>query len=213
MLDSWAYISLGIIVTLKYALISGLIGLTFGSLLAVLKVSVNLFWTSIASFYISIIRGTPLLIQLMVIYFGIPSLFNCNISITSAGLIAFSMNSAAYVAEIIRGGILSIDKGQFEAARSLDVPYFLMMKDIILPQVFHNVLPSLVNEISNLIKESAIISVIGEADIMRRAQLIAAAKYDFLTPLLFAGLCYYLLIFTFNMLAKYIERRLDVKNQ
>jgi ABC-type amino acid transport system permease subunit len=141
-------------------------------------------------------------------YFITPLLIGYNISIFEAGIIAFSLNSAAYITEIIRAGIISIDKGQFETAKALSIPYFYRMKDIILPQAIRNILPALVNEITGLLKETAIISFFGEEDIMKRADAIATAQYDYFAPLLVAALCYYVLVMMFSSLAKLIERRM-----
>lgn len=211
-LENWLYsakyISGGIIVTLEYTLISVFFGLLLGALLSLCKISHNKLLKTFSSVYISIFRGTPLLIQLSLIYFAIPSLTGYKISIFEAGILAFSLNSAAYVSEIIRAGIESIDKGQFEAARALAVPYPLMMKDIILPQAFKNVLPALVNEVINLLKESAIISVIGGADLMYRAQIVGAEQYSYFTPLLIAGAYYYILVEILSYFARVIERKI-----
>ncbi len=137
-----------------------------------------------------------------------PSLLNIEISAFTAGIIAFSMNSGAYVSENIRAGIESVDKGQFEAAKSLGIPYKLMMQHIIMPQAIRNILPSLVNESINMVKESSIISVIGEADIMRRANIVSAEQYTYFEPLLVAALCYYILVTILSLLAKLLEKRL-----
>ena len=118
------------------------------------------------------------------------------------------MNSAAYITEIIRAGILSINKGQFEAARALSIPYFHRMKDIILPQAVRNILPALVNEIISLLKETAIISFFGEEDIMKRADAVATAQYDYFAPLLVAALCYYVLVMILSFIAKLIEHKM-----
>lgn len=202
------YIAGGIIVTLQYTLISVALGFILGGLLSLCKIShikaLNLF----ASAYISVFRGTPLLIQLSLIYFAIPTLTGYQMSVFVAGIAAFSLNSAAYVSEIIRAGIQSIDKGQFEAAKALGIPYTSMMKDIILPQALKNILPALVNEVINLLKESAIISVIGGADLMRRAQTVAAEQYSYFGPLLTASLFYYLLVMGFSYFAKILENKM-----
>ncbi len=206
--SSVVYIAGGIIVTLQYTLISVALGFILGALLALSKISHIKILNVIASTYISIFRGTPLLIQLSLIYFAIPTLTGYQMSVFVAGIIALSLNSAAYVSEIIRAGIGSIDRGQFEAAKALGVPYTSMMKDIILPQAFKNILPALVNEAVNLLKESAIISVIGGADLMRRAQTVAAEQYSYFGPLLIASAFYYILVVLFSYFAKILEKRL-----
>ena len=149
-----------------------------------------------------------MLVQLSLVYFGAPSLLHYKVSPLVAGIIAFSLNSGAYVSELIRAGIQGIDAGQYEAAQALDIPYFKMMKDIILPQAIRNVLPALVNEVVNLLKETALVSTLGEADIMRQAQVVAAETYSYFEPLLIAAGCYYVLILCLNFLAKKLERTL-----
>ncbi|MDF2965623.1 MAG: amino acid transporter permease [Rickettsiaceae bacterium] len=203
-------ISKGIPVTLLYSVLSVTFGFFIGAFLAFLKVSNNRLVNIFAEAYTSIFRGTPLLIQLSVVVYAIPPLLNIKLSLLQGGVIAFSLNSGAYVSEIIRAGIQSVDKGQFEAAKSLGIPYSLTMKDIILPQAVRNVLPSLVNELINMLKESALISVLGEADIMRLAQLTSARTYDYFTPLLIAGFYYYILILILSYIGKVVERKMKI---
>ncbi len=211
-LSSIKYISGGIIVTLEYTLISVALGLILGSLLALSKLSHNKFLQIFASSYVSIFRGTPLLIQLSLVYFAIPTLIHYKMSVFEAGIIAFSLNSAAYVCEIIRAGIESIDKGQFEASKALGIPYTAMMKDIIFPQAIKNILPALVNEVINLLKETAIISIIGGADLMARAQIVVAEKYSYFIPLFIASIYYYILVEILSYFAKILERKLKTND-
>lgn len=202
------FILKGSVVTLKYSLISVCFGLIIGIFLAIFKVSKNIILRLFAGFYTSIFRGTPLLIQLSLIYFALPMFIGFKISVFSAGIIAFSLNSGAYVSEIIRAGINSVDKGQFEAAIALGIPKALAIKDIILPQAVKTILPSLVNELINLVKESALISIIGEMDLTRRAQLVSSETFNFFGPMLVAAITYYLLVFIISRLAKWLERSL-----
>jgi His/Glu/Gln/Arg/opine family amino acid ABC transporter permease subunit len=202
------YISQGIFTTLFYSILAAFFGIILGSLLAILRYTNNTLLVLVVKLYTSVIRGTPFLLQLFFIYFALPGLLKINIPIFIAGIAALSINSAAYVAEIVRGGIDSVDKGQVEAAKSLSIPYFPMMLDIILPQALKSILPSLINEVINLIKESAVIGVIGVADLMRRAQIIAAEKYDFITPLCIAGIIYYLLICVIARFGIMVEKKL-----
>jgi ABC-type amino acid transport system permease subunit len=125
-----------------------------------------------------------------------------------AGVLAFSLNSGAYVSEHIRAGILSVDRGQFEAAASLGISYFSTMKDIILPQAIKNILPSLVNESIDLLKESALVSTIGEMDLLRRANVVAAEKYIYFEPLLMVAAVYYVMVMVLSHFAKVLEIRL-----
>ena len=202
------FILKGVTVTLKYSVISVCFGLIIGTILAFLKVIDLKILRLAAHAYTSIFRGTPLLIQLTIIYFGLPGLIDLKLSVFSAGVIAFSLNSGAYVSEIIRAGIESVDKGQVEAAKALGISPILRMKDIILPQAFRSILPALVNELINLVKESCLISVIGEMDLMRRAQVVSAETYTFFTPMLTAAAAYYLMVLIISSFALLLEKRL-----
>jgi polar amino acid transport system permease protein len=204
------FILKGVAVTLKYSVISVCFGLIIGTILAFLKVIDLKILRLAAHAYTSIFRGTPLLIQLTIIYFGLPGLIGLKLSVFSAGVIAFSLNSGAYVSEIIRAGIESVDKGQVEAAKALGISPILRMKDIILPQAFRSILPALVNELINLVKESCLISVIGEMDLMRRAQVVSAETYTFFTPMLTAAAAYYLMVLIISSFALLLEKRLAI---
>lgn len=214
LIKALTYIPQGILITLEYSLISIFFGFIIGSFLALCKVSSSRIMKFFADAYTSIFRGTPLLVQLFFFYYAFPGLINqwfetnIDVSAFTAGIIAFSLNSGAYVSENIKAGIESVDKGQFEAAKSLGIPYKMMMQFIILPQAIKNILPSLVNEAINLVKESAIISIIGEADIMRRANMLAAEQYNFSEPLLVAAMCYYIVVMSLTLLGKFLEKRL-----
>jgi His/Glu/Gln/Arg/opine family amino acid ABC transporter permease subunit len=203
------YVLGGIPITLEYTFLSSFGGICLGLVFALMKVSKRLFFRRSAQLYTSFFRGTPMLVQLSIIYFGAPSLMSYKISPLMAGVIAFSLNSGAYVSEIVRAGIQSIDKGQFEAAKALGISHFAMMRDIILPQSLRNILPALVNEVVNVLKETALISTIGEEDIMRRAQLLAAETYSYFEPLLMAAFCYYILVMILSGFAKMLEKRLS----
>jgi len=188
------FIGQGVILTLQYTLISVLGGFLVALLLVVFQLSSVPFARWLANTYVSIFRGTPLLVQLSLVYFAVPLWCDIHISAFVAGVIAFALNSAAYLAEVIRSGVLAIDKGQFEAAQALNIPPVRAWISIILPQAIVYILPALINELISLLKETALISVIGEADIMRRAQLLAAEQYRYLEPLLIAALYYYLMV-------------------
>ncbi|KDE29404.1 ABC transporter ATP-binding protein [Bacillus safensis FO-36b] len=198
----------GLKVTLSIVVVSLLLGFILGILLTLCKISVfkPLIW--LADFYTSIFRGTPLVLQLLIIYFGLPQLLGFQIDQYWAAVAAFSLNSAAYVSEIIRAGINAIDKGQKEAAVALGIPYAKMMKDLLLPQAFKNISPALVNETITLTKESAIVTVIGLGDVMRRAYQAGAVTYNYLEPLIFAGLIYYVIVLVLTFVGKSVERKL-----
>ena len=133
-------------------------------------------------------------------------MLDISISIFIAGCIAFGLNSSAYICEIIKAGLNSVDKGQFAAAKALQIPSIFMYKDIILPQAFKTIFPALMNEAISLLKETALISTLGEQDIMRRAQLVSAEHYTYLLPLFTAALCYYVLTFMIEHVGKKIEK-------
>ncbi|ANE46645.1 arginine ABC transporter permease [Paenibacillus swuensis] len=198
----------GTLFTLQFTFFSLLVGLILGLILTLFKISTikPLKWFAVA--YTSVFRGTPLLLQLTLVYFATPQLIGIEISALAAGVITFGMNSAAYVSETMRGGILAVDKGQDEAAMSLGVPYATRMRHIILPQAFRNILPSLVNEVIALLKDSTLVSVIGVMDLLWRAKTVGNKIFVYFEPLLFAGLVYYLLVMALTILANLLERRL-----
>ena len=140
--------------TLKYTLYSIFFGLIIAIFLSLMRYCGFKPLAMLSRIYISVIRGTPILLQLSFVYFGFPKIFNLDISVFTAGVICFSMNSAGYVAEIIRSGIRSIDEGQFDACKSLNLSKYQAIKDIYIPQILNNIFPSLVNEFSALIKEN-----------------------------------------------------------
>jgi len=203
------YIVGGILETLKFTAISAILGFIWGVVLALFKISTlkPLLW--FANAYTSIFRGTPLLLQIALVYYATPQLTGYNIPALLAGVITFTLNSGAYISETIRAGILAVDKGQREAALSLGVPYQPMMSDIILPQALKNILPALVNESIALLKDSALVSTIGVTDLLRRAQVVGAEKYIYFEPLLFAGVIYYLMVMTLTWGGYALERRLQ----
>src|SRR5699024_10974884 len=129
-----------------------------------------------------------------------------------SAILAFGLNSAAYVSEIIRAGVLAVDRGQTEAAMALGVPYKDMMINIILPQAIRNILPALMNEFIMLTKESAIVSVIGYLDLMRRAQIVGSKTFHNFEPLLFIALVYWIMVYILTQLGKLLERRLRVSD-
>ncbi|MDR1413966.1 MAG: amino acid ABC transporter permease [Puniceicoccales bacterium] len=201
------YIIKGAGATLEYALLSMFFGLCGGTLLAIVRLSSYKILRAFATLYLSIFRGTPLLLQLSIIYFAMPQIIGRPIPAFLAGIIAFSLNSSAYVSEIIRAGIQSVDIGQIEIAKVLGCSKIQIMRDIVLAQGIRKVLPSLVNEMIDLLKESAIVSIIGESDLLRRANIIASEHYLYLEPLLIAGICYYCMVIILSCLAKHIERK------
>lgn len=198
----------GIKVTLLLSLLTVIFGTILGLIICILKLSKYKILKSIATIYVEIIRGTPLIVQLIIIHYG----FNLNITEIASATIALSINSAAYISEIIRAGIVSINTGQMEAARSLGMNHFQAMKLIIIPQAIKNILPALGNEFIVLIKESAIVSYIGLADIMYKANQIRSITYLTLEPLLVAAIIYFIITFTISKFIQYFERKLNKDN-
>ncbi len=203
------YILKGIGITVQIVLGATVIGLILGILLALCKIGKITFLKVLADFYTSIFRGTPLVLQLLIIYYAFPQMFEINIEPMPAAIIAFGLNSGAYISEIIRGGINAVDKGQMEASLALGIPYSKMMKDIILPQAMKNILPALMNEFITLNKESAIVTVIGALDIMRRAYIVAGDSYRYLESLMIAGVIYYIMTIILTFLGKMLEKRMS----
>ena len=202
------FILAGIPVTLIFTLSSVLLGLVWGAVLSLCKISGVKLLQWFSFFYTSIFRGTPLLLQLSLVYFATPQLTGYNITPYQAGVLTFTLNSGAYMSETIRAGIQAVDKGQAEASLSLGIPYWLMMWDVIMPQALKNILPALVNETISLLKDSSLVSTIGVVEILRAAQIVGANKYIYFEPLLFAGLIYYILVMGLTYAASVLERRL-----
>lgn len=202
--------------TIHVSLMAVVLGAIFGTLLcfmkrskfSILKIPVP---KIIASIYIEFVRGTPLLLQIFIVYFGSTS-FGFKLTPLVACVAALSLNSGAYVAEIIRGGIDAVDKGQLEAARSLGMTQSKAMKYIILPQAIKNILPAIGNEFVTIIKESSMASAIGVAEITYAGKLVTGATYRNFEPLIVAALCYFTLTFTLGRLMAYIERRLKASD-
>lgn len=160
----------------------------------------------ICKVYLTVIRGTPVVVQIMIMFFII---FASSRNKVLVGCLAFGINSGAYVAEIIRGGIMSVDTGQFEAGRSLGFGYVPTMQHIILPQAFKTVLPSLANEFIVLLKETAVAGYIGLADLTYAASTIGGSTYDYLFPLIMAAVVYLIMVLFFTWLVSRLEKRLQ----
>ncbi|WMJ87730.1 amino acid ABC transporter permease [Anaerocolumna sp. MB42-C2] len=202
----------GLLVTLEISLVAILIGVFIGILVATLKVSVaNIkglrFIGTICNCYINIIRGTPVIIQLLIIYNLIFTSRDTNEIVVAAA--CFGINSGAYVAEIVRAGIESIDKGQMEAGRSLGLNANQTMFYIIMPQAIKNILPALGNEFIVLIKETSVASIIAVTDLTKAAQYIGSRTWDILTPLLISAVFYLVIVLGLTKLLGIFERRMS----
>ncbi len=206
----------GIRNTLIISAFSVLIGIVLGTLLAMLRMSKLLPLRLLATAYIEFIRGTPLMVQLMFIFYGLPMIgvkfpdiaFIPDFSRFAAGIVAMSINSCAYVAEIIRSGIQAVDSGQMEAARSIGYSHAQAMAYVVLPQAIRNILPALGNEFVVVIKESSIVSVIGIADLMFRTKDVIAVTYRTMASLAIVALIYFCMTFLGGRLIAWMERRM-----
>jgi len=217
----WMYYVIGAKNTILLAILAVVLGVLIGMLLALCRVGKNRALKFLATAYVEFIRGTPLLVQLFIIYYGlqaigirfpdsplISKILGINFADFMAGVITMGINSGAYVCEIFRSGIQSIDKGQTEASRSLGMSYAKTLAHIIIPQAIRNVLPALGNEFVVVIKESSIVSIIGIADLMYKANTIRGNTFQPFEPLLVAAFAYFLLTFPLSKLLARIERRM-----
>lgn len=202
----WQWFVSGLGYTLLISLFSVLLGLVIGILMALMRLSKNKLLRFVSGLYIDIIRGTPTMVQLLIIYFIIFA--NVDISRWLVGVIAFGINSGAYMAEIVRGGILSVNVGQTEAGRSLGLTQSQTMMSIIMPQAMKNIIPALGNEFIVLIKETAVIGMIANIDLVGAAKKVQSLTYDYLVPLLSIAIIYYVVIKILSLILQNIEKRL-----
>lgn len=213
--NRWTYLASGLQTTLIVTLLALLMGILLGGLVAILRVMHDKeerpgrglrLADAVCRLYLTLIRGTPMMLQLLIMYFVIFG--SVKIDKTVTAVLAFGINSGAYLAEIFRSGIMSIDPGQTEAGRSLGLPYRVVMARIILPQAVKNVLPALVNELIALLKETSIVGYIGLRDLTRGADVIRSQTWVAFAPLLGAAAIYLLIVILLTKLAGRIERRL-----
>ena len=209
--DRWKYITDGLFNTLRITFFAVLIGIFLGFLIAVVRSTYDKthklgVLNALCKVYLTVIRGTPVLVQLLIIYFVVFG--SVKIDKTLVAVIAFGINSGAYVAEIFRSGIMSIDNGQFEAGRSLGFNYSQTMFYIVMPQAFKNVLPALGNEFIGLLKETSVAGYIAIQDLTKGADIIRSRTYSAFMPLIAAALIYLVLVMVFMFFVQKLERRL-----
>jgi arginine/lysine/histidine transport system permease protein len=220
--DRWKYLLTGLGHTLEITIFSAVIGIVIGVLIAAVRSSYDKneetlrlrggfsyhfvkFLNFICKLYLTIIRGTPVVVQLLITYFII---FASSSNGVAVAICAFGINSGAYVAEIFRGGIMSIDEGQFEAGRSIGFNYFQTMRYIILPQMFKTVLPTLLNEFIALLKETSVAGYVAVTDLTKAGSSISASTYSYYMPLLAVALIYLVIVLLLTKLVGSLERRL-----
>lgn len=209
--DRWKYLTDGLKNTLLITILAILIGIILGFIVAIIRATHDKtgkmkFLNFFAKIYLTIIRGTPVVVQLMIIYFVIFG--SVNINKVFVAVLAFGLNSGAYVAEIVRSGIMSIDNGQFEAGSSLGLSYRQTMTSIILPQAFKNVLPALANEFIVLLKETSVAGYIAIADLTKGGDVIRSQTYDPFLPLIAVAVIYLVMVMFLTSLVTKLERRL-----
>ena len=206
----WPLFLEGTTTTVLLSFFSVIVGVGCGTLMALARLSTNKFLSKAAKVYIDIIRGTPLLVQLYLVYFGLATVLDLNDFVS--GVIAVSVNTTAYIAEIIRSGIQSVDKGQMEAARSMGMPKRMAMSQIILPQAMKNILPAIGNEFATLIKETSIVSLIGIQDLMYSSDTVRGATFTVFIPLLMTAFLYFVMTTTIAFFMDKLERKLQASD-
>ncbi len=212
----------GVGTTLEITSVAVIIGVVLGLLVALCKISKFKILKAIASIYIDVLRGTPLMVQVLLVYFGLPYFIQQTIGIAGfkwssavvVGMVVCGINSSAYVAEIIRAGLQAIDKGQTEAARSLGMTYWQTMRFVVVPQAFRVIIPALGNEFITLIKETAILSVITITDITRSSMLWASSTFIYFPAYIGTAIVYMILTIPLSKVMNLLERKLanDVKS-
>lgn len=209
--DRWKYIADGLINTLKITFFAVLLGIVLGFLVAVIRSTYEntrrlKLLNGVCGVYLTVIRGTPVVVQLMIVYFVIFA--TTDPGLVPTAILAFGINSGAYVAEIFRSGISSIERGQFEAGRSLGFTYAQTMWFIIMPQAFKNVVPTLANEFIVLLKETSVAGYIGLQDLTKGGDIIKSRTYSAFMPLIAVAIIYLVMVMLFSYLVKLLERRL-----
>ena len=209
--DRYLYLTRGLAVTLEITFFALLIGVVLGFILAIIRSTCDKtgklkILNMIAKLYITIIRGTPVVLQLLILYFVIFASVNINKVVVAA--IAFGLNSGAYVAEIVRSGIMAVDEGRFEAGRSLGFNYFQTMCYIVLPQAIKNILPALGNEFIVLLKETSVSGYIAIQDLTKGGDIIRSQTFEPFLPLIAVAIIYLVMVIIFQKLVNLLERRL-----
>ncbi len=207
--DRWQLYFVGLKNTLLMSLLAVLIGIVFGVTLAVIlytkkKTGKLKILSAIANVYVTVIRGTPVVLQLFIMYFIVLMSVKNGIIV---GAVTFGLNSAAYVSEVARAGLDSVDEGQMEAGRALGLSYTKTMIKIILPQALRNMIPALFNEFIALVKETSVAGYVGITDLGKIPSLIQSRTFDYLFPLLFASLLYLVVVCFLTVIEKYLEKK------
>ncbi len=195
-----------------------IIGMMIGIILAAAKLSKVKIFNWLATIYVELLRGTPMLLQILFFYLGVPVLIRMitgvrvRADVYMVALVALSLNSGAYQTELIRSGIQGVDKGQWEACQTLGISYWTMMSKVILPQAFKRIIPPMVSEFITLIKDSSLCSTIGAHELLNNTQILGAHYYNYLYPLIIAGVMYLCMTLVVSWLSKRLERRMAISD-
>lgn len=211
--DSMPSLLDGLLVTVKISIISLMFAVIIGLVFGIFNISKSKILKAIATVYIFIIRGTPLIVQALFLYFGVGQILGIRFDPELAGIIVLSLNAGAYMAEIFRGGILAVDPGQMEAARSLGFNYFKSMRKIILPQAIKVMIPSIINQFIVTIKDTSILTVISIRELTQSGQIIIGQNYRSFEIYAIIAVMYFILITVLTIVSKYIERKLSYGNR
>ena len=206
--STWKVLLQGLKMTVILTVVSIFFALILGIVFGLFRVSRSIWLRAIGTTFVDIFRGTPLLVQAFFIYFGIPSTLGFQMSALTAGIITLSLNAGAYMTEIVRGGIQSVDKGQMEASRSLGIGYLPTMRKVILPQAIRTMVPSYINQFVITLKDTSILSVIGIAELTQTGRIIIAGNYQAFKMWLIIGIIYFIVIMTLTKLSDRLEKRL-----
>ena len=207
-IDALPILLAGAVVTLKILVISLLFAMLLGLAFGLMSTSQVKGLRAAATAYVDLIRGTPLLVQIFFIYFGLPVALGMQIEAMTAGIIAISVNAGAYLAEIFRAGIESVDKGQMEAARSLGLTRWQAMRLVILPQATRRMIPAFVNQFIISLKDTSLLSVIGIQELTQNGEIIVSSTYRSFEIWSAVGLIYFVIIFVLSRLSRLLERRM-----
>lgn len=206
-INALPYLWDGLQVTIYIFVIAIILGFIIGLIVALLRLAPFKVLNWIAKIFVDAIRGTPFIVQLFFIYFGLNSLEYFSMSNTTAGIVTVAINAGAYYSEIIRAGIQSIDRGQTEAARSLGLKSSQNMRYVVLPQAFRRMLPTITNQAIISLKDTSLLSVIGVADLTQRGKVQASQTFDAFSIYLALGVVYFIVIYLLSMLSSFIERK------
>lgn len=208
------YLAKGALISLGLAALSLLFGIIFGIIGASAKRSKFFVFRMLGNIYVEVIRGTPMLLQILILFSVVPSIYTAltgdvlRINTYLIGVMAMSINSGAYSTELIRSGINGVDKGQWEACETLGLTKWQTMKLVILPQAFKRIIPPMISEFITLIKDSSLISCIGAVELLKGAQIIGAEYFDVMSPYCLAAVFYLIMTISISYLGRYVERKL-----